>query len=231
MKGTLLKEARERAGWTQVSLAKKLGVTQAYLSLLETGKRHLPVHLARRLTLLLDLPATMLPVLPPSVSRGSLTNDWFEAQLARLGYPGLAHRKRRGTKHHPAEVLLAGLAFENLEPRLVEALPWLLLHYDGLDQEQLVMHAKARDLQNRLGFMVSLAREVAELKQEFETRRQGLRLLEEALEPSRLAREETFGQGHASEGLRAWLRSRQSESAGHWNLLTDLKPEHLPYVR
>ncbi|PYT38009.1 MAG: hypothetical protein DMF52_00795 [Acidobacteria bacterium] len=230
MKGTFLKEARERAGWTQVRLAKRLGVTQAYLSLLETGKRHLPSHLVRRLARLLDLPATMLPVMETSASRGRLTNEWFEAQLARLDYPGFAYRKRPGTRLHPAEVLLAGLAFEDLEPRLVEALPWLVLHYDGLNWEQLVACAKARDLQNRLGFVVSLARKVAESKQEFERRRQDLRHLEEGLEPSRLAREETFGQGHASEGLRTWLRSKQSEAAGHWNLLTDLQPEHLPYA-
>jgi hypothetical protein len=79
--------------------------------------------------------------------------------------------------------------------------------------------------------MVSLARKVAESKPEFERRLQDLRHLEQVLEPSRLAREDVFGQGHASGGLRAWLTSKQSEAAGHWNLLTDLKPEHLPYAR
>lgn len=231
MKSLVLKAAREKAGWTQVHLAKKLGVTQAYLSLMEAGKRHVPPHLVRRLTRLLDLPATFLPLKEQSVSKVHATNEWLEANLARLGYPGFVYRKRPGAKLHPAEVLMAGLAFEDLEPRLVEALPWLLLHFDGLSREQLVACAKARDLQNRLGFMVSLARSVAESKREFEGRRQALRDLEESLEPSRLAREEAFGQGNASEGLRAWLRRKQSDAAGHWNLLTDLRPEHLPYAR
>jgi hypothetical protein len=57
-----------------------------------------------------------------------------------------------------------------------------------------------------------------------------LRLLEEALEQSRLAREETFGQGRASERLCDWLREERSDAAKHWNLLTDLKVEHLPYA-
>jgi len=132
---------------------------------------------------------------------------------------------------HPAEVLLAGLALDELEPRLVEALPWLLLHHEGLDVERLVADAKARDLQNRLGFMVALARQVAERKKEFGGRLPELRRLEGALGPSRLAREETFGQGHAHERLRKWLRRERSNAARYWNLLTDLKAEHLPYAK
>jgi ABC-type phosphate transport system auxiliary subunit len=122
------------------------------------------------------------------------------------------------------------LALDGLEPRLVEALPWLLLHYEGLDSQRLVGAAKAQDLQNRLGFVVALARQVAEREKGFQRRVPELRQLEEALEPSRLAREETFGQGHASERLREWLREERSDTARHWNLLTDLKVEHLPYA-
>jgi hypothetical protein len=86
------------------------------------------------------------------------------------------------------------------------------------------------DIQNRLGFVAALARRVAESNKRFERRVPELRLLEDALEPSRLAREEAFGQGHASERLRGWLRTERSEAARHWNLLTDLKVEHLPYA-
>ena|SRR3989454_2095212 len=231
MNGEVLKAAREKAEWTQAKLAMRLGVTQAYVSLMESGKRGVPPHLAHRLTHLLDLSPTMLPVMTTSMSKERPTNEWFEAQLARLSYPGFAYRKRPGAMRHPAEVLLAGLAFDELEPRLVEALPWLLLHYEGFDLERLVDGAKAKNLQNRLGFTVALARQVAERKQEFERRLPELRHFEGALEPSRLAREETFGQGHAHERLRAWLKRERSEAARHWNLLTDLKAEQLPYAR
>ena len=230
MEGAVLRAAREKAGWTQVNLAKRLRVTQAYLSLMEAGQRRVPPRLARRLTRLLDLPPTMLPVTTTSASKVWPTNDWFEAHVARLGYPGYAYRKRPGALRHPAEVLLAALAFDALEPRMVEALPWLLLHHEGLDVERLVADAKARDLQNRLGFMVALARQVAERKKEFKKRLPELRRFEGALEPSRLAREDTFGQGHAGERLREWLRGERSDAARHWNLLTDLKAEHLPYA-
>ncbi len=231
MNGVALKAAREKAGWKQVNLARRLGVTQAYLSLMESGRRRVPARLAHRLARLLDLPPTMLPLMTTPVSKGRPTNDWFEAQLAHLSYPGFAYRKRPGAVRHPAEVLLAALAFDELEPRLVEALPWLLLHYEGFDLERLVAAAKAQNLQNRLGFTVVLARQVAERKQGFERRLPELRHFEAALEPSRLAREETFGQGHAQVRLREWLKKERSAAARHWNLLTDLKSEQLPYAR
>ncbi len=230
MNGTALREARERGGWTQVRLAEKLGVTQAYLSLMETGKRRVPPRLARMLTRLLDLPPTMLPVTTFLASKKRSTNDWLTAQLARLGYPGFAYQKRPGPVHNPAEVLLEGLALDSLEARLAEALPWMLLRYEGFDVQRLVAEAKARDLQNRLGFMVALAREVAERSKSFERRMPELHLFEKTLEPSRLAREETFAQGHVTERMREWLRKERTDAAKHWNLLTDLKVEHLPYA-
>ncbi|PYU12152.1 MAG: transcriptional regulator, partial [Acidobacteria bacterium] len=42
MNGRELKEARLHRGWTQQQAAGKLGVTQAYLSMLEHGHRVLP---------------------------------------------------------------------------------------------------------------------------------------------------------------------------------------------
>src|SRR2546425_913238 len=231
MNGEVLKAAREKAEWTQAKLAMRLGVTQAYVSLMESGKRGVPPHLAHRLTHLLDLSPTMLPVMTTSMSKERPTNEWFEAQLARLSYPGFAYRKRPGAMRNPAEVLLAGLAFDGLEPRLVEALPWLLLRYEGLDLERLFGGAEGKKLQNRLGFTVAPARPGGGSQQEILKRLPELRHFERALEPSRLAREEAFGSGHAHERLREWLKRERSEAARHWNLLTDLKAEQLPYAR
>ncbi len=230
MHGATLKAARGRVGWAQAHLAEKLGVTQAYLSLMESGKRRVPPRLARRLTGLLDLPPTMLPLTTTLAPKKRSTNDWLAAQLARLGYPGFVYLKRPGPMQNPVEVLLEGLALDEPEARLVEALPWLLLRYEGFDVQRLVADAKAGDLQNRLGFLVTLAREVAECNKRFEQRVPELRRLEDALEPSRLAREETFGQGHVSERMREWLREVRTDAAKHWNLLTDLRVEHLPYA-
>ena len=142
----------------------------------------------------------------------------------------MAYRRKPGETRNPAAVLLNALALDDLEARLAEALPWLLLGFEGLNFEMLVARVKAKDLQNRLGFTVALAREVAEHNPLYRHRTDELRRLEEALEPSRLAREDTFGRLEMSERMRAWIRENRSEAAAHWNLLTDLKAEYLPYV-
>jgi hypothetical protein len=122
------------------------------------------------------------------------------------------------------------LARDELDPRLIEALPWLLLHFEGFDCRGLAVQAKLNDLQNRLGFTVSLASELAEQGPRWRHRTQELDDLEESIEPSRLAREDTYCARVRSERMRDWLRNHRSKSAEHWNLLTDLRKEHLPYV-
>jgi hypothetical protein len=159
-----------------------------------------------------------------------VTDHWVAQGLARLDYPGLAYRRKPGAKKNPAELLFGALALDDLEPRLAEALPWLLLRFEGLDVETLAVWAKTRDLQNRLGFTVSLARQVAEHNPSYRNRLEQLRQFEELLEPSRLAREDTYGRREASKRMRKWLRANRTPEARHWNLLTDLKVEHLPYA-
>ena len=65
--------------------------------------------------------------------------------------------KAEHTKN-PAEVLLLALRFKNLDARLTEALPWVLLEYPDLDWKWLVSQAKANELQNKLGFLTNVAR-------------------------------------------------------------------------
>src|SRR5207244_6034773 len=79
--------------------------------------------------------------------------------LATLGYPGFAYLKSHGRRRNPYEVVLAALAQRNLEARLVEALPWLLARYADTDTRWLEDHAKIQGLQNRLGFVVTMARQ------------------------------------------------------------------------
>ena len=230
MSGAELKKARQEAGWTQTRLAEQLGITQAYLSLMEGGKRRMPDRLKRRAVSVLRLAPTYLPVAAPRAFDPSATDARLEQGLARLRYPGLEYRRKPGKRKNPAELLLLALAADELDPRLAEGLPWLLLKFGGYDTEDLVRRAKSLDLQNRLGFTVSLARRVAESNPVFRNRRSELEKLEQALEPSRLAREDTYGRREKSPRMREWLKSNRSPEAEHWNLLSDLKPEHLPYA-
>jgi hypothetical protein len=189
-----------------------------------------PDRVKRQVTSLLHLPPTFLPLSGPQTPDLAASDAKVEQGLARLEYPGLAYRKRPGERLNPGELLLMALSLDDLDPRLTEALPWLLVRFEGLDLEELVDRAKKKDLQNRLGFTVSLARQVAEREPAFQHRCKDLQRLEEALERSRLAREDTYGRRETSERMRVWLRENRPRAAEHWNLLTDLRPEHLPYV-
>ena len=229
MDGTTLKEARQNKNWTQQQAARALGVTQAYLSMLEKGRRRISESFVRKALRVFDLPPTALPL--PSEASGeaapSRTHD-FTADLAALGYPGFAYLRTKVQKN-PAGVLLDALNEPNLDARVAEGLPWLTLTYVDMDWDWLVRNVKVRDRQNRLGFAVSLASEVAESKNDGERARK-LRQCLHVLDSARLAREDTFCRDSMTQAERKWLREHRSPVAAHWNLLTDMKGEHLAYA-
>jgi transcriptional regulator with XRE-family HTH domain len=224
MTGEMLFTARRKKGWTQVQAAEALGVSQGYVALLEQGTRQPSDRLRRRLAKALDLPA----VAPTS---SSLTPGDFDAlarALAHLGYPGFRHLQRSGHRENPAALLFAALAEEGLEARLAEALPWLVMTYADLDWEWLVPRVKQHDLQNRLGFVLSLARRLAE--REHSGLAEALERREAALERSRLVREDVFGRTKLTDAEKHWLRNHRPPAATHWNMLSTLSPEHLSHV-
>lgn len=223
-----IRQLRESRGWSQVETARKLHVSQPYLSLLESGAREITPTLSRRLLRVLDLSASFLP-LPASVEDwGEVRGDALARCIAALGYAPFAYL-RAGSPENPAAVLLWALGADNLEPRLVEPLPWVLLRFADLDVEWLVREAKIRDLQNRLGFVVSLAREIASRDQRHGARLDALTALESVLERSRLVREDTLCEAAMSTRMRDALRRSRSAAAKHWNLLTGWEPEHFRY--
>ena len=98
-----------------------------------------------------------------------------------------------------------------------------------MDWHWLIRAAKVYDLQNRLGFVVSVARRLAEANGERE--KAALLAQHEAeLEPSRLAREDTLCHDSLTVAERRWLRKHRSPEARRWRLLTDLSPEHLSHA-
>lgn len=213
-----LKKARLDRGWSQREAAARLGVTQAYLSLLESGRRS-AAPLARRLMQMYDLPAT---VLPTQEVRENVTADFLAHELASLGYPGFAHLHGKVRKVNPAEFLITALGQQNLEARVAEGLPWLVLRYPDMPLAWLVREARARTLQNRLGFVVTLGRRAA--------RSDDLQSLEQTLADSKLEKEDSFCK-ELSEAERRWLREHRSEEARMWHLLSDLGPDSIRYVK
>jgi transcriptional regulator with XRE-family HTH domain len=228
MKTRGLKAERRRHGWGQVEAAGRLGVSQPYLAMLENGKRQLTPALARKVVAAYGLPSAELPVPTAFTPAAKVDRQRLVEDLAKLDYPGFAYVCTRVRSKHPGEVLLTALAQENLEGRAAEALPWLLLRYWHMDLTWLVGEAKKFDLQNRLGFVVNLARQLSERGAEA-GRTQALANLESLLESSRLAREDYFYRAPRNDRERQWLLENRPEAARHWNLLSDLRPEHLQY--
>jgi transcriptional regulator with XRE-family HTH domain len=221
------KTGREKAGLTQVVAARSLNVSQPYLSQLETGLRDASDELARKAANLYEIP-TALP-LPESLDVRGGPPDQLQRNLASLGYPGFEHVRSRG-KSNPAEVLLKAVVQRDLGTRLVEALPWVLSTYTGLNWEWLRDRVKWNNAQNRLGYLVHLAEQTARVLPERQGAVQVLSLWEAELEEARLAREGTLCRESMPEPERTWLRANRSESASHWNLLTGLTAEQLSYA-
>lgn len=220
MTGGELRQGRLTKSWTQAKLAKRLGVSQAYVSLLEKNRRRVPESLARAAVSLLGLPASTLPIKPDLSVLG--VQD-VARSLGTLGYTGFAHLPRT-QKLNPAELLVRALDSKNVEARLVEALVWLLVNYPNVDWQWLVQTAKQRDLQNRLGFLVSVARQVAETRGQADVA-ETLAHWESVLADSRLQKEDAFAQDTLTRAERAWLQNNRSDVAARWNLLTNISAE------
>lgn len=230
MKAQELKSVREQRGWTQKEAAVRLGVSQPYLSLLERGRRPVTAELARRAARLYDLPPTALPPAAPPALESLPSDRELAEELANLGYPLFAHMRSRRRRRNPADLLLTALAKDDLEPRVTEGLPWLLLEFSDWDTDWVVRHARLRNLQNRLGFVVNLARRAAEESPRYRHRVPELLRLEQELDRSRLAREDTLCWETLPEVRRRWLVDNRPLEAAYWNLLTEWRPESLRYV-
>ena len=75
-----------------------------------------------------------------------------------------------------------------------------------------------------------MARQLAE-KQSNDARSRELRQLENALDDSRLAKEDVFYRPLRTVSEGEWLRKNRTEDAVYWNLLTDMRLEHLQYAK
>ncbi len=154
--------------------------------------------------------------------------DTLARQLAGLGYPGFAHLP--GRKANPAAVLLEALVQEDLEVRLSEALPWVVLTYPDMDWPWLLREVKIRNAQNRLGFIVAMARDLAATRPRFRPAHERISSAAQELERARLAREDTLCRESMPPAERDWLATNRSPLARHWNLVTGLTADQLSHV-
>lgn len=225
------RRARNKAGLNQQRAARELGVSQSYLSMLENGQRPLAPGLARKMVRVYKLSPSSLPPSRPSMAPKKVSPDRLAADLAGLGYPGFAYLRSSRQHNNPGELLLTALAQQQLEARLFEALPWLVLKYWDMNTEWLVQQAKLHDLQNRLGFVVSLARKAGTRSPSRNLKRDAVfEELESRLKRGLLAKEDLLGGTDFSDAERKWLRRHRPKEAREWNVLSNWRPELLRYV-
>ena len=215
------------AGLSQVEAAMRLRVTQAYLSMLESGRRQPSTAVVELAVEAYGASPLELPL--PSVGAAGTDAVDFAAELGVLGYPGYSHQ-RRSERRNPAELLFRALAQPELEPRIVDALPWLAVRFADMEWAWVVQHAKLYDVQNRLGYVLGLAVEAAGRMHMPEAMAM-LAASRAHMERSRLAREDTLCHENMTQAERKWLRLNRTELAQHWNLLTNLEVDHLAYAK
>jgi hypothetical protein len=204
-------------------------VSQPYLSLLEKGERRMSKELARKAIGLYRLTVAALPVDSNPGTIQSVSEDDLAAALAGLGYSGFSHLKRRRRKN-PADLLASALSASDLNSRITEALPWVLVTFPEMDWLWLIQTAKLHNLQNRLGFLTGIARQIAERRGE-QDKAALLARHQAILEQARLACEDTLCHDSLTNAERRWLRESRPDEARHWGLLTDLSPDHLSYAQ
>jgi len=229
MKGKELSDFRRSKDWTQAAMARKLGVTQGYVSQLEQGLRTIPRKLQIKLVSLGGLNPLALPLGDPQKwLRVSDPGEELAKALGLLGYPRFSQYRGR-TRLNPAELLVGSLLQSRLDARVTEALPWLVAHFPDMNWDWVLREAKLNDLQNRSGFVVRLGKQFAEISGLFAAV-EALASVEEQLERSRLEKEGTLCNDGLTAVERRWLFLQRNADAAHWHLLTDLTVEKLPYA-
>jgi hypothetical protein len=153
----------------------------------------------------------------------------YAQEPSNLGYPGFAHFQGGEPSWNPAELLVNALSQKNLDRRVAEALPWLVLRYSEMDWVWVYREVKLRSLQNRLGFTLALAGKLAVQKQAVEVAAR-LEQREESLRESLLAKEDTYCHEGMTQAERKWLRTKRSPEASAWNVLSDLEPCYLTHA-
>jgi transcriptional regulator with XRE-family HTH domain len=226
MNGFQLTQIRLLKGLEQQEAAEMLGISQSYLSLLENNQRKLSLKLAEKVVKVFKLSPEYLPFSENWEDLRKLNNWELAESVAAVGYPRFSHLKREQPTN-PAQILFCAFQNENIDSRIFESLPWVVFTFPKLDWVKLTQYAKLHDFQNRLGFVVNLARQIAEkagdiAKSEF------LSDIEHNLAKSRLIKEDAMA--NLTEAEKSYLKTNRSKEAKYWRILSDLSINHLDYV-
>jgi hypothetical protein len=155
--------------------------------------------------------------------------DWMYDELANLGYPCFAHYRKGPASYTPGRFLAHVLDLADVEPRIVEALPWLVYAFPLMEWAWLIEEMRRRGRQNRLGFLVDLAIELAEALGEADRVHQ-LLPQRDLLNMFKLDHEDTLCRLYRTEGMLNRRRDRRSATAARWNIVSDMYLKDLHYT-
>jgi hypothetical protein len=116
---------------------------------------------------------------------------------------------RRTPTYTPARFLAHVLDLPKVEARVVDALPWLVYAFPLMEWDWLIREMMLRGRQNRLGFLVDLAIELAEALAETDRMRK-LLPHRDLLDLIKLDQEDTLCNDDMREGSRTLHRDRRS---------------------
>ena len=226
MSGTEFKTWRRKAGKRQADAARAVGVRQPFVCAVEKGLRPVTPTLSNWLYSVCPeaLTAMSLPSRPETQS-----DEKLKEMLGSLGYLGFSYLAREHRKAGSLEVLLDALKTEDLDQRVTEALPWILVHRSDLDWRKLTDEARLSNLQNRLGFLMEVTVEAAKRVHRVDAAAK--------LEPwlcwlreARLYKEDTLCKKSLTQVERKRLRRSRPQAARFWRLLTDLNAKEVANV-
>jgi len=238
--GAEFKTWRKKAGKTQADAARGVGVQQPFVCAVEKGLRPLTPRLKNWLYSVCPeaLSATSPPLGAPSEhahwygadpSKATPYGELLKEHLGNLGYPGFAYLARMPRKVDPLLVLLGALNTEDLDQRVIEALPWVLAHQRDLDWRKLTDEVRLLNLQNRLGFLLEVTVEAAK-KLHFSDVTLQLEPWLNRLREARLYKEDTLCKKSLTQVERRRLHRSRPKAARFWRLLTDLNAKEVANV-
>jgi hypothetical protein len=150
--------------------------------------------------------------------------DWeperFKEELGYLGYPGFAYLALVHREVNATNFVRDALSTEDLDQRVVEALPWVLANKE-LNWRRLIEELRSCNVHNRLGFLLEVTVKAAKKLRLNETVDELLPLLT-MLRVTAAREEDTLCHGSLTLVERKSLRQRRSQTARSWNILSDL---------
>ena len=170
----------------------------------------------------------------------AFNEDHLEKALAVLGYPGFAYltaylQFETGSKDafDPGELIRWAITQNVINTRVTEALPWLIAAYaTQINWEKLIGSAQQQKVQNRLGYLASLALQLVESKQTL-SRPEARLLLQESLlrlQGIQQPQEQTLMNEEIGPVMRNWVIGNRPPEAAKWHILTTITTDDLQHA-